>query len=373
MNITMSGRAGKVALILMGTAMLLGVTACSTGNTETRQVVEKGGQKITVLDNTSESVYTKLKLAGIDKVEGVRGLDFASEDTIVVDKENRSLPPQTIEGQERYPHNLYLRTLSSGNDTPLQEGDKNYGAAQFSPDKKQLFYRELYDATGIGYLMNLAAGTSVKVSDAEFRNEEGIWTDNEHVIFPDMEGNIISAGINGSQDTMLKTGIPYVHEVSRSGSRLLYVTGEDSQLTAYDTDTKQSKALRKNVIWAVPSPDGSRLAIVERKGPGEMVLLLCDSEGNEQSRVASGQQIYGTSWSPDGSKLAYVTTAASAADNQDGLFITEVETGEQTPVLNDIEVADQLRWSPSGKKLLASISVLKDNAYQFITYIVRLS
>ncbi|OKP82273.1 PD40 domain-containing protein [Paenibacillus sp. P32E] len=373
MNPDQNFRPGKMVQMLLCSAVLLSIAACSTENTDSRQTVEKSGKKITVMDNTSESVYTKLKLAGIEKTEGIRGLDFVSEEVIVLDKENRNLPPQTVEGQERYPHNLYLRTLSSGVDTPLQEGEKNYGAAQLSPDKSRVFYKELYEATGLGFIMNLATGVSVKASAAEFRSEEGSWADNEHVLFPDMEGNIVKADVNGKQETVLKTGIPYVHEVVQSGSRILYITGEDSQLSAYDTETKQTKVLKKNVMWAIPSPDGSRLAIVERTKPGEMVLLICDSEGSEQSRLAAGQQIFGTSWSPDGSKLAYVTTSANAAEDQDGLFITEVETGEQTPVLNDIEVADQLRWSPSGKKLLASVSVLKDNAYQFITYVVKLS
>ncbi|WNS41927.1 hypothetical protein [Paenibacillus sp. MMS20-IR301] len=366
-------RHGNMRRILICGTVLLSIAGCSTENTETRQVVEKAGQTITVLDNRSESVYTQLKLAGIDKIEGVRGTEFVSEDMIVVNKENRSLAPQVIEGQERYPRNLYLHTLSTGGETPLQEGEQNYGAPLMSPDKTHLFYKELYDATGLGYIMELSTGNSVKASGAEFRSEEGRWSDNGHVIYPDMEGNIISADLNGKQETVLATGIPYVHEVVQTGSRILYVTGEDSQLSAYDTGTKQTKALKKNVMWAVPSPDGSRLAIVERTGPGVMVLKLCDSEGNEQSVLATGQQIFGTGWSPDGSKLAYATSAAGAADDQEDLFITEVETGEQTPVLNDIHLSDQLRWSPSGKKLLASATVLKDNAYQFITYVISLS
>ncbi|MEK4325057.1 hypothetical protein MKX70_04105 [Paenibacillus sp. FSL R7-0312] len=366
-------RARKVWKVLLYGAVLLSVTACSAESTKTRQVVEESGQKITVMDNTSESVYTQLKLEGIDKVEGVRGTEMVSEDVIVVTKENRELPPQVIEGQELYPKNLYLHTLSTGEDTPLQEGEQTYGSLSLSPDKKRLFYMEVYDITGLGYIMDLATGASVKVGEAEFRSGEATWSDNEHVIFPDMEGNIMSTDVNGKQETVVKTGIPYVHEVIQTGSRILYVSGEDSQLSAYDTGTKQTKMLQKNVEWVIPSPDGSRLAIVERIGPGERVLLLCDSEGNEQSRLAAGQQIFGTSWSPDGSKLAYAITTAGATDDQEDLFITEAETGEQTPMLNDIHLSDQLRWSPSGKKLLAATAVLKDDAYQLITYVIRLS
>ncbi|MFC6653833.1 PD40 domain-containing protein [Paenibacillus rhizoplanae] len=363
---------GKIWSILLCGAVLLSVTACSTENTDTREVVEKAGRKITVLDNISEPVYTKLKLAGIQKVEGVRGTDFAGEDVMVVTKENRSLPSQVIEGQERYPLNLYLHTLSTGEEAPLQTGELNYGAPQMSPDKTHVFYKELHDITGFGYIMDLSGGAPVKVSDGEFRVEEGKWADDAHVIYPDMEGNILSADVTGKQETIVKTGIPYVHEVVQTGSRILYVTGEDSQLSAYDTVTKQTKVLRKDVIWAVPSPDGSRLAIVERNGRGEMTLKLCDSEGNEQSKLASGQQIFGTSWSPDGKLLAYAVTAAGATDDQQDLFITEVETGEQTPVLNDFHLANSLHWSPSGKKLLATATVLKDNIYQFLTYVVSL-
>ncbi|NQX46804.1 PD40 domain-containing protein [Paenibacillus tritici] len=364
---------GKTWRVLLCGAVLLSVTACNTENTEMREVVETSGQKITVLDNISESVYTQLKLEGIHKVEGVRGTDFVSEEVMVVTQENRNLPAQVIEGQKRYPVNLYLHTFSTGEETPLREGELNYGAPLLSPDKTHLFYKELYEATGVGYIMDLSTGASVKLGDAEFRSEEGTWADDGHVIFPDMEGNLLSADVNGKLETVLKTGVSYAHEVIQTGSRILYISGEESQLNAYDRGTKQTKVLGQNVEWAIPSPDGSRLAIVERIGAGERVLKLCDSEGNEQSRLADGQQIFGTSWSPDGSKLAYAITAAGAADDQEGLFITEVETGEQTPVLNDIHIADKLHWSPSGKKLLASATVLKDSAYQSLTYVISLS
>ncbi|WP_241781840.1 hypothetical protein [Paenibacillus sp. DMB5] len=291
------------------------------------------------MDNTSESVYTKLQLEGIDKVGGVRGLDWVSEDVIVVDKENKSLAPQLIEGTEQYPHNLYLQNLSTGADTPLQEGDQNYGAAQVSPDKKYVFYKETNEMVGLGYILGLESGSPVKVDEAPFRVEEGEWADEGHVIFPGMDGIIYRTDVQGTKETVVETGESYVHEVMQSGNIIYYVTGEDMQLTAYDTDSKQSKVLKSSVVWVIPSPDGSKLAIVKRTKPGEMVLVLCDSEGNEQAELASGQQVFGTSWSPDGSKLAYSLTAENPADDQNGVFITELDSGEQTQLLGDIEIA----------------------------------
>ncbi|AIQ44715.1 lipoprotein [Paenibacillus sp. FSL R7-0273] len=367
------GRTGKAGLALLGAAVMLSMTACSSGETEARQVIEQAGTRITVMDNTSESVYTRLQLEGIDKVADMRSMDWVSEDIIVVDKENRSLSPQLIEGLEQYPHNLYLHNLSTGEDTPLQEGDQNYGAAQVSPDKRYVAYKETNEMVGLGYIRDLESGSAVKVDEAPFRVEEGEWADDGRFVFPGMDGVVYRTDVQGAKEAVVESGESYVHEVVQSGGILYYVTGEDMGLTAYDTDSKQSKVLKQSVVWVAPSPDGSRLAIVKRTRPGEMVLMLCDSEGNELAELASGQQVFGTSWSPDGSKLSYSLTAENPSDDQNGVFITELESGEQTQLLSDIEIADQLRWSPSGRKLLASAVAVKDNKYESTTYVIRLS
>ncbi|ULO07328.1 PD40 domain-containing protein [Paenibacillus sp. 19GGS1-52] len=366
-----NSKLGTTVLILLSTLSLLSIAACGTGETEARKIIEQSGKKITVMDNTTESVYTKLKLTSIDKLEGVRGMDWVSEDMLVVDKENKEQTPVTVEGQQRYPHNFYLRDLASGKETPLKEGEKSLGFALLSPDKKHVFYKEVYEATGIGYIMDMETGVSVKTGDAEFMTTEGEWADNEHVIFPNMEGNIVRVDVSGNSEIAVKTGVGYVHNVVQAGSIIYYIAHEDSQLIAYDTETKQSVVLTKEVMWAIPSPDGAKLALVKRTAPTEMTLFLCDTAGNELSTLASGTQVFGTSWSPDGSKIAYTTTSENG--NENGLFITEVETGEQTPISNDMQASDKLRWSPSGKKLLTSTSVLKDNAYQFMAYVITLS
>ncbi|MFF2909298.1 hypothetical protein [Paenibacillus sp. NPDC057934] len=361
-------RAGR---LLLGCSFLLAMTACGTAGTEARHVVEKPGQKVTVMDNTTDSVYTKLKLDSIDKFEGIRGMDWLGENELAVDKENRKLTSETIEGQERYPHNFYIRDLVSGQDQPLKEGKENLGNAIVSPDNKYIFYKEVYEATGIGYLMNLETRKTVQLGKDEFMASEGEWADSGHVIYPDMKGDIIKADVQGKSEVVLETGAGIIHNVVQSGSIIYYVAHEDSQLFAYDTETKKSKVIKKNVMWVIPSPDGSRLAIVKREGPGEMKLVLCDPAGNEQSVIDSGMQIFGTNWSPDGSKLAY--NVSSDNGNVNRLFITEVETGEQTPISDEMQASDKLRWSPSGKKLLVSTSVLKDNKYQFVTYVITLS
>ncbi|WP_151735586.1 PD40 domain-containing protein [Paenibacillus tengchongensis] len=364
---------GRLILIVLCTAALLAAAACDAGQPHGHTVVRESGARITVLDDTSESVYTKLRLEGIDRIDGVRALDWISGEALLVSRENRTLKPETVEGVERYPVNLYTHSLADGTQTPLLEGENDYGAALMSPDHQYMLYRQIDDFIADGHIMNLETGQSVKVSDAPFSSEEGEWADDRHIVFPDMEGNIRRTAVDGSSEIVVKPGVPYVHEVVQSGDTLYYVTGEDMQLSVYNTGSKETAVLKKSVVWVIPSPDGSRLALVERTRPGEMVLTLCDAAGNEQARLASGQQVFGASWSPDGSKLAYSLIPENSGSDPSGVFITEVESGEQTPVLADIGISNQLRWSPSGNALLASSTVMQEGANTFVSYVIRLN
>ncbi|ASA25238.1 hypothetical protein [Paenibacillus donghaensis] len=371
MKISTTGIYSATAWIALGLVVLL-ISGCGTKDTEARQVVQKDGTAITVLDNTAESVYTSLKLERIDRIDELRGMDWIDEDTLVVSRENRQLNPETIEGEARYPRNLYRYELASASQSALVEGDHTYGSAQFSPDKRHMFYMELYESTGMGYIMDMASGQSVKLDDKEFMMDEGVWADDAHVIYSDMEGAVKRADLKGASEAILQVEGARAQGAVQSGNVIYYIVGGEAgqQLFAWDGDTKTTAMLSENVTSVLPSPDGSRLALHKRIGPGKVELLLSDAEGKTLSTVASGMQVFGTNWSPDGSKLAY---AVSENGDQYRFFIMELETGEQTEVLGNNDVSDQLQWSPSGKKLMIPTGELKDNVYKSTTYIINLS
>ncbi|GGF66011.1 hypothetical protein GCM10010912_08830 [Paenibacillus albidus] len=370
----MKKKLGTRKWVLLSVAALLLLSACSSDETVSKEVIEKSGTRITVMDNQAESVYTRLKLERIDKLEGVRGMDWASEDSIVVSQENKAIPAEIWDGQKHYPQNLYLYDLSSGQQTPLKEGKDNLGGALLSPDKTYVFYKAGYESSGIGYIMNLATGDTVKTGEGEIAMGEGTWSDNTHVLyseFPPVAGKVVRVDAYGKSEPAMQTEAKYVANVIQSGTKIYFTAEEDSRLIAYDTQTKTSEVLGTGVMWVIPSPDGSRLAVQKRVAPGKVTLFVTDGAGNELSTVYSGFQIFGTNWSPDGSKLAYSTSSENGNENR--LFITEVETNEQTPISDEMQASDQLRWSPSGKKLLGTTTVWKGEAYQFITYVITLS
>lgn len=274
----------QAALGTFGAIALLTTAACG-GTTEPGGNAQGGktGTDITVKDNTNTSVYQSFKLEKIDKLPNMRGITWLSDDWIVSDKENKSLKPVTVEGEERYPHNLYMYDLTKGTDTPLKESEASLGAPLVSQDGQYLFYREPEENTGKGYFLNLHNGETTPAGKEDGFIQEGAWLDNEHVVFPNMKGDLISASVDGTTKVLVETGNFNVRSIKVSGDMLYYITGEDGQLNAYDAKTGDVKQVLKSVEWVIPSNDGTRLAIVKRTADTKRALVLTDLEGNEKA------------------------------------------------------------------------------------------
>ncbi|CAH1196547.1 MULTISPECIES: LpqB family beta-propeller domain-containing protein [Paenibacillus] len=361
----------KAALGTLGAMALLSATACGAGTSGGSTNVGSGTD-ITVKDNTNTSVYQSFKLEKIDKLQNMRGVAWLNNELILTDKENKSLKPVNVEGQQRYPHNLYMYDLAKASDTPVKESEVSLGAPLVSPDSQHVFYREPQEATGKGFILNLHSGETVPTGDDEGFVGEGAWLDNDHVVFPNMQGQLISASVNGDTKVLVETGSFNTRSIAASGSLVYYITGEDGQLNSVDTATGEVKQLLKSVEWVIPSTDGSRLAIVKKTADTKRALVLTDLEGNEKATLARGTQIFGTSWSGDDSKIAY--TINSDNDNEKGLFVSNTESGEQFQISADMDnVSDPLSWSPEGNRILLSQSVLENDSYRFVTSIITIS
>ncbi|WP_308722626.1 TolB family protein [Paenibacillus polysaccharolyticus] len=363
----------KVTFGALGAAALLITVACGSttepsGNTQGA----KTGTDITVKDNTNTSVYQNFKLEKIDKLPNMRGIAWLSESSIVTDKENTSMKPVSVEGEERYPHNLYMVDLTKGTDTPLIESEVNLGAPQVSPDGQHLFYWQTEETTGWPFILNLKSGEAVAAGEEDGFVQEGAWLDNEHVVFSNMKGDLISAALDGTTKVLVETGNFNVRSIKVSGNMIYYITGEDGQLNTYDTKTGEAKQVLKSVEWVIPSNDGTRLAIVKRTADTKRALVLTDLEGNEKATLARGTQIFGTSWSGDDSKIAY--TINSDKDNEKGLFVSNTESAEQFQISAEMDnVSDSLAWSPQGNKILLSQSVMENEKYHFVTSVITIS
>ncbi|WP_068606271.1 TolB-like translocation protein [Paenibacillus swuensis] len=337
-----------------------------------RQIVEHEGKKITVIDQTGRTTATGVALEKIDVVKDRRSMDWLDETHVLILKPNTALPPVEIEGEKRYYHNLYSHNLEDGTETILHQEKAQQDGAAVSPDGKYVFFRNSKEDVGLGHIMNLETKQSVQTGKSELFYTAGAWIDREHVIFSSLEGVIQQADLTGKTETLLNTGAEFgsIFNVSRRGDTVYYSASE-RVLYAYDLVRKQKEALMDNVVWAIPSPDGSRLAVVRRTGQSIMELSFSNTQGTTSKSLAKGMQIFGSSWSPDGTKLAFTITDETGENS--GLYVAEADTGKVTRLALDVKyIADPIQWSPSGKRLLVSNSSFQENRNTFETYIVTL-
>lgn len=359
-------------------ASLLLLIGCQQQETSNRDTLQIAGKAITVLDNPELTSYEKTETNTLVRLVDVRGLDWLSEEEIIIDRENHDFKPEHIEGSDWYPHNLYVHTLSTAAQVPLLPANENQGFALASPDRTRIFYKtfSLQSNTGQGHFLDLATGKTSSFTEADaMDNQNGRWMDNESVVYATIDGKAYVSDVgNATPRLVADTAVPFPGNVAFLNDSVYFTSLKGSLLTSKQ-DGKLASLQITNVIWMVPSPDEQRLAIVRKLGNGgEMELIITDLEGNVLQAIAQDSQIYGTAWSPDGKKLAYagITTSGTVR----GVYVADTTTGLSNTLSLDVKfIADPLRWNPSSNRLMVSATQPDEqkNRNQFITYLVRIS
>ncbi|MFD1957681.1 hypothetical protein ACFSL6_26790 [Paenibacillus thailandensis] len=344
--------AGAAALCC--TAML--ASACTfgggTGEQPERETIQKPDKTITVINETPPAA--SVTVSNIATVEDARGMNFLDDERIVFSRKNTGVPPQPVEGEEVYPNNLYVYDLAGKTSELLVEDQQNLGFSVLSPDGKHLFYKMTEEATAFGRILDLATMKSVNLDIEEpIDLNGGQWIDDSHVLVSTLFGKVVVADLSGKTETVLEPGGVLLGAAAGDGG-IYYIQGGDNRELYFvaDEEGAQPEKIAEGVEWIIPSPDRKQLAMVKVTSETERTLSVIDRKGQKLLDIEKGTQIFGTSWSPDGTKLAYSLTSETGGDN--GVFVADSLTGEKTGVLVG-QASDTVAWSPSGKKLLASV------------------
>ena len=99
-------------------------------------------------------------------------------------------------------------------------------------------------------------------------------------------------------------------------------------------------------------PDGRAIAYARRSfdvmtDRGRSSIWLIDTESGAQTPLVTGNGSHGSPrWSPNGDRLAYVSTAE---DGRPQLFVRWLQTGQTAKLAELLDAPDALTWSPDGK------------------------
>ncbi|MBU3724106.1 MAG: Tol-Pal system protein TolB [Burkholderiaceae bacterium] len=109
----------------------------------------------------------------------------------------------------------------------------------------------------------------------------------------------------------------------------------------------------------------TRLAFVRKDGELHS-LVVSDSDGqNTQVALRSKEPIISLSWSPDGTRLAYVSFEERNNINKPIVYVHTLATGRRTIVANEKGSNSSPAWSPDGKRL--AVVLTRDGNSQIYT------
>jgi TolB protein len=346
----------KTKMVIKGSiaALLIFVTACSSGENVDKVTIKEPGETITVIDNAGkEAGDPNVSVEKVESYEKVEMTDWLDEETVIVSKENTSLDKMKLaELSDSYPRSLYLYNINTKQYKLLKEQNNVFlGGAALSSDKKHLLYHEFDLGDPVYYVLNLETLKSFGIIGNNIGGAVSAkWADEDTIIGAAYSGGAYTASTGGSIAPLAELSEEALFIVEKMKDTVYYNTNSDESLMALNLTTKEKTKLKFDHVYkVVPSPDGNQMLVMQTNG-SKSVMILCDADGGNSKTIAEGTELGGVSWSPDQRMIAYNEKGDANGITVKGIYVYDMLTGKSTQLAADVENA-VTSWSPSGKAL----------------------
>jgi len=219
---------------------------------------------------------------------------------------------------------LWLKPLDSATYKQLLPADAKHTWPMASPDGKRLYF--MSDKSGAENIWHLDLGTGIGIpqQDTKFTNGRCLWP------------------------TLSADGRTIVFERDFTLWKMDTATGRAAEvaITLHGMPSSAGVVHTRIDGWnfMALSPDGKKIAIAAH---GDIFAASAKTGGEPQRLTTSDSAESSPAWSPDSSKLVYL----SERDGGSSLYLYDFATNSEHALTHGIDIDNSATWSPDGKSV----------------------
>jgi Tol biopolymer transport system component len=254
---------------------------------------------------------------------------------------------------------LYTIDLDSGEETQIThpEAGEYHGSASWSHDGERLAFAQ-YTAQGTSvWTVNLRSGKREMVYDDEYEKWAPAWSpDDKEIVYSSDRGgagNLWVVSLAKGKPSPLTTGQMDDGDavVGRNGDIIYSSTSHQTDLYLQDLASEEQQRLTQHTqdnFGAKLSPDGRRVAYMStRTGNAEIWVLDLESGSERQITNHDGYD-GGPTWSPDGREILFGSDRGGIPE----AWVVNADGGAPRKLTNGKSGAKfQPRWAPEGETI----------------------